>query len=134
MNLEVNGKLFTVKNKNTNDFQLFNTANTPVAIDTSTSDYTAYTSGGKVQKIINFNFPSTLPVDTNAKFLVSDTSGNMSFAESGGTASIDGDFSDTHVGGTGIDDNKTINGAITQLDGWIFQNLVDFLHVLYHHT
>ena len=113
--VEVNGNTYTVANKTTNTFELSGT---------DSSAYTVYASAGTSHKVVNFVFPSALPTDTNAKFLVSDTSGNMSFAESGGTASIEGDFSDTHVGGTGIDDNKTINGAITQLDTWIFDNLV----------
>ena len=113
--VEVNGGTYTVANKTTNTFELSGT---------DSSAFTAYSSGGTSHKVVNFTFPTVLPVDSNAKFLTSDTNGVMSFAESGGTASIDGDFSDTHVGGTGIDDNKTINGAITQLDTWIFDNLV----------
>lgn len=113
---EVNGFTFTVANKTNDTFELSGT---------DSSAYTAYTSAGTCHKVINFTFPSALPENTNAKFLVSDLNGNMTFAESGGDASINGEFSDLVDGGTDIADDETINGAVTKLDTWIFNNLVD---------
>lgn len=113
---EVNGFTFTVANKTNDTFELSGT---------DSSAYTAYTSGGTSHKVINFTFPSALPTDSDARFLVSDTNGNMSFAQSGGDASINGEFSDLVDGGTDIADDETINGAVTKIDSWIFNNLVD---------